>query len=195
MGNKNGALFAKSLFGYRRKDVIEYIRNVDAEHADEISRINYEKDCLQDRLNIAELKMWESEDQLKKERLAMNEKINKLTQEYDKKIAELSNAFNAQKDKLADSENRASSYLKLVDSSSLRAENAEAELTVLAAAVEDYKTEISEMKAKLDEKEAELRRATEFDALAKKLLESNGSRKQSELASIFSFFKKSRHNK
>ena len=195
MSKKNGILFSKSLFGYRRKDVIEYIRNVDTAHADELARVTAEKDGLQDKLNNAEIKISETVNLLNAERINSQEKIKKITAECDKKLSELTIAINAQRDKLADSENRASSYLKLVDSSSLRAENAEAELTILSAAIEDYKAEIADLKEKLSEKEAEIKRAAEFDALAKKLLENHSAKKHSDLPSIFTLFKKSRHHK
>ena len=192
---KNGALFSKSLFGYRRKDVIEYIRTVDVDHADEISRINSEKGNLQDRLECAESKISELENLLDKERAAYKEKIQKIIAEYDKKIEELINSVAAQKDKLSDSENRAATYLKLVDSSSLRAENAEAELAVLSANIEDYKNEIAELRTKLAEMEDEVKKASDFDALAKKLLENNNEKRKSGHTSVFSVFKKSRHRK
>jgi chromosome segregation ATPase len=192
---KNGALFSKSLFGYRRKDVIEYIRTVDVDHADEISRINSEKGNLQDRLECAESKISELENLLDKERAAYKEKIQKIIAEYDKKIEELINSVAAQKDKLSDSENRAATYLKLVDSSSLRAENAEAELAVLSANIEDYKNEIAELRSKLVEMETEVKKASDFDALAKKLLENNNEKRKTEHTSVFSIFKKSRHRK
>lgn len=192
---QNGTLFSKSLFGYRRKDVIEYIRSVDADHADELSRMNIEKEALRNRLEQAESKITELEDLLNKERLASKEKIKKITLEYDKKIEELINSVATQKDKLTDSENRAASYLKLVDSSSLRAENAEAELAVLSAAIEDYKNEIAELRAKLAEKDAEVKKASDFDALAKKLLENNNVKRRKDYTSVFSVFKKSRHHK
>ncbi len=195
MSKKNGTVFSKSLFGYRRKDVIEYIRTVDSEHADEVSRISDEKQILQNRLNETEARIRETEELMNKERLATQERIKKITLEYDKKLAELTNAMNSQKDRLADSENRASSYLKLVDSSSLRAENAEAELTILSAAIEDYKTEIADLKSKLAEKESELKRATEFEVLAKKILESNNQKKRTDISSLLSIFRKSRHGK
>ncbi len=195
IGMQNGTLFSKSLFGYRRKDVIEYIRTVDVDHADEISRINYEKGVLQDRLEQAESKNSELEDLLEKERAASKDKIKKIILEYDKKIEELINSVAAQKDKLTDSENRAATYLKLVDSSSLRAENAEAELAVLTANIEDYKNEISKLRSKLAEMEAEVKKASDFDALAKKLLENNNEKCRNEHTSVFSVFKKSRHRK
>jgi chromosome segregation ATPase len=195
MGKKNGALFSKALFGYRCKDVIEYIRTTDAEHTDEISRLVSERDALQEKLNKSEECVQKSEEQLIKERSSSQDRIKKISSEYDKKIAELTSLMILQKDKLADSENRASSYLKLVDSSSLRAENAEAELAISNAAIDDYKSEIADLKSKLSEKEVELKRASEFDVLAKKILESNSPKKQSTLNSVFSLFKKSRHHR
>ena len=195
MSKKNGALFSRSLFGYRSKDVIEYIRTVDAAHADELARMTAEKDDLQLKLNDAEIVIEQTKELMNKELQLSEDKIKRLTSEYDKRIAELTSAMNLQKDKLLNSENRASSYLKLIDSSSMRAENAEAELTILSATIEDYKTQISDLKSKLSEKEDEVKRASEFETLAKKILESNNTKKQSDPSPIFSFFRKSRHNK
>ena len=195
MAKKNGALFSRALFGYKRKDVIEYIRTVDVNHADELLRINSETEMIQKKLAASEALCKELENKLAQEKLSAQESQRKLTLEYDKKLAELNNAVNLQKDKLNDSENRASSYLKLIDSSSMRAESAEAELTVLSAAVEDYKAEIADLKSKLADKENELKKSSEFEALAKKIIESNNQKKQSDLSSILSFFKKSRNNK
>ena len=195
MAKKNGALFSRALFGYKRKDVVEYIRTVDVNHADELLRINSETEMIQKKLTASEALCKELENKLAQEKLSAQESQKKLTLEYEKKLAELNNAVNLQKDKLNDSENRASSYLKLIDSSSMRAESAEAELTVLSAAVEDYKAEIADLKTKLADKENELKKSSEFEALAKKIIESNNQKKQSDLSSILSFFKKSRNNK
>lgn len=195
MGKKNGALFSKALFGYKRKDVIEYIRSSDSSHADEIYRLNSEKELLQEKLNKEEVKSRELDDQLIKEKQLSQEKIKKLSAEYDKKIAELTGAVNSQKERLENSENRASSYLKLIDSSSSRAETAEAELAVLSAVLEECKSENADLRAKLSEKENEIKRNSDFEQLAKKLLENNSSKRQNDLSSLFSFFKKNRHKK
>ena len=195
MAKKNGALFSRSLFGYKRKDVIEYIRTVDANHAVDLLRMNSENELLQKKLDALEALNKELENTLACEKLSSQESLKKLTLEYEIKLSELNNAVNLQKDKLIDSESRASSYLKLIDSSSMRAESAEAELTVLSAAVEDYKAEIADLKSKLADKENELKKSSEFEALAKKIIESNNQKKQSELSSILSLFKKSRNYK
>ena len=130
MAKKNGALFSRALFGYKRKDVVEYIRTVDVDHADELSRINSENESLQKKLDASEMLCKELENKLAQEKAFAQESQKKLTLEYEKKLANLNNAVNLQKDKLNDSESRASSYLKLIDSASMRAESAEAELTV-----------------------------------------------------------------
>ena len=195
MSKKDGVLFSKSFFGYRIKDVVEYIRSVDSTHADEISHMNAELEILRDKLNESENKCKQSEDMLSKEKMMFEEKIRKIIQEYDKKIAELTSDLNNQKVKLNDSENRASSYLKIVDSSSQRAEMAETELAVLSASIDDYRQEIENMKAQLAEKEVELKKASEFEILAKKILENNNQKKNNDLLAFLSVFKKSRHQK
>lgn len=195
MAKKNGALFSRAMFGYKRKDVVEYIRTVDVNHADELSRINSENESLQKKLDASEMLCRELENKLAQEKASAQESQKKLTLEYEKKLADLNNAVNLQKDKLNDSESRASSYLKLIDSSSMRAESAEAELTVLSAAIEDYKAEIADLKSKLADKENELKKSSEFEILAKKIIESNNQKKQSDFSSFLSLFRKSRNHK
>jgi chromosome segregation ATPase len=195
MGRKDGALFSKSLFGYKRKDVLEYIRNVDTDYADSLAAVNADKELLQNKLNICENKLEETEELLSAEKAANKELIKNLTLDYEKRLSEINKAYNALKDKLSDSETRASSYLKLIDSSSLRAETAEAELAVLSASIDDYKVEISDLKLKVAEKEAEIKRISEFDAIAKKIIDSNNANKRSEQHPIITLFKKRRHHK
>lgn len=185
MSKKNGALFSKSLFGYKRSDVIDYIRVTDQTHVDEIARISAEKDLLADRLSKAEITIKELESAMTNERTAAQEKVKKLTLEYEKRIAELANAQNAVKDKLNESETRASSYLKLADTSSVRAETAEAELTVISAALENSRAEIEALNKKLTEKEDEAKRIAELEALAKRMIASNSENSKSNKRKLF----------
>jgi hypothetical protein len=55
-----------------------------------------------------------------------------------------------------------------------------------------YKAEIEELKHKLAEKEAELKRVSDFEKLAKKLVESNQEEKNGILQSFISLFRKTR---
>lgn len=192
MSKKNGKLFSKSLFGYKCKAVHEYIRSVDEDHADELLRVQNEKTLLQERLSDAEYRVKNAEDRIRQDSINSQKQMSALKSDYESKIAALNSELNSYKEKLEESENRASSYMKLIDSSNTRAEAAEAELTVLSATTDDYKAEIEELKQKLVEKDAELKRVSDFEKLAQKLVQSNQEEKSGILQSIMSLFKKNR---
>jgi len=173
MSKKSGALFSKVLFGYKRSDVNEYIRVTDQTRAEELAHVNSEKEVLLEKLHNAETRISELETAVNNERMAAQERIVKLTKEYEKRVSDLSDQHRAFRDKLNESETRASSYLKLVDSSSLRAESAEAELSILSAALDDSKAEIEALNIKIAQKEQEIKRISEIESLAKKMLERN----------------------
>lgn len=173
MSKKSGALFSKVLFGYKRSDVNEYIRVTDQTRAEELAHVNSEKEVLLEKLHNAETRISELETAVNNERMAAQERIVKLTKEYEKRLSDLSDQHRAFRDKLNESETRASSYLKLVDSSSLRAESAEAELSILSAALDDSKAEIEALNIKIAQKEQEIKRISEIESLAKKMLERN----------------------
>ena len=192
MSKKNGKLFSKSLFGYKCKAVHEYIRSVDEDHADELLRVQNEKTLLQERLSDAEYRVKNAEDRIRQDSINSQKQMSALKSDYESRIAALNSELNSWKEKLEESENRASSYMKLIDSSNTRAEAAEAELTVLSATTDDYKAEIEELKQKLAEKDAELKRVSDFERLAQKLVQSNQEEKSGILQSIMSLFKKNR---
>jgi chromosome segregation ATPase len=192
MSKKNGKLFSKSLFGYKCKDVHEYIRSIDEEHASEISKAQNEKTALQDKLTEAENKIKAAEERIKQDSINAQKQIAAVKADCDSRVASLNESLDQLKERLEESENRASSYIKLIDSSNIRAEAAETELTVLSATAEDYKAEIEELKHKLAEKEAELKRVSDFEKLAKKLVESNQEEKNGILQSFISLFRKTR---
>lgn len=192
MSKKNGKLFSKALFGYKCKNVHEYIRNTDEEHANELSRVQAEKAQLQDKLTDVEYRLRTAEERIKLDALTAQKQIKDLTADYEARISLLNASLDSYKEKLIDSEGRASSYIKLIDSSNAKAESAEAELTVLSATLDDYKSEIDLLKQKLAEKEIEIKRVSDFEKLTKKLIESNQEEKQSVLQSIVSLFKKNK---
>ena len=173
MSKKSGALFSKALFGYKRSDVNEYIRVTDQTRAEELAHVNSEKEVLLEKLHNAETRISELETAVNNERMAAQERIVKLTKEYEKRLSDLADQHRAFRDKLNESETRASSYLKLVDSSSLRVESAEAELSILSAALDDSKAEIEALNIKIAQKEQEIKRISEIESLAKKMLERN----------------------
>ena len=170
MSKKNGAVFSKRLFGYKKSDVNEYIRNSDQSHAEEIAALNFEKSFLSDKLKNAEVKIAELEALRESEKTAYESKLKKLTAEYEKKLGEMTTIQSNYAEKLNESESRASSYLKMADSSSIRAESAEAERTIMSAALEDSKNQIEVLNKKLALKEAESERLSEIESLAKKAI-------------------------
>ena len=170
MSKKNGAVFSKRLFGYKKSDVNEYIRNSDQSHAEEIAAINFEKSFLSDKLKSAEAKIAELEVQIESEKAFYESKIKKLTSDYEKKLGEMTTIQSNYAEKLNESESRASSYLKMADSSSVRAESAEAELAIMSAELEDSKNQIEALNKKLAIKEAESVHLSEIEALAKKAI-------------------------
>lgn len=145
MSKSNGAMFSKALFGYRKSDVNEYIRQADEAQSNEISRLKDEILKLENTATAAEIRIKDLEAALENERATSAAKFQKLTEETNKKLAEAQKKETAINDKLTESEARASSYLKLADSSSQRAEAAEAEVTRLTTALENAKLEIEEL--------------------------------------------------
>ena len=85
MSKKDGAVFAKSLFGYKKRDVNEYIRLADESHSAKIKE--YET-----RIN-------ELEETLSKERASYQSQVKSLSDEKDDatKKAEIAKLKQAQK--------------------------------------------------------------------------------------------------
>lgn len=148
MAKSKGTLFSKSLIGYKRADVNEYIRQSDEDHADEITELKDEILKLENHVLRAEAKIKELESMLEKERASAAADIRKLTEASNQKLAEAEKTQAQISDKLSETEARATSYLKLADSSSLRAESAEAEVTLLSAGLESARVEIEELKTR-----------------------------------------------
>lgn len=170
MSKKNGAVFSRRLFGYKKSDVNEFIRNSDQSHAEEIAALNFEKSFLSDKLKSAEAKIAELEILRESEKAAYECKLKKLTADYEKKLGEMTTIQSNYAEKLNESESRASSYLKMADSSSVRAESAEAELAIMSAELEDSKNQIEALNKKLALKEVEAQRLSEIESLAKKAI-------------------------
>lgn len=162
MSKSNGALFSKALFGYKKSDVNEYIRQADEERSTEISRLKDEILKLENSAEAAQNRIKELESLLEKERASAQSKVRELTEESEKKFAEAKKAQADIFDKLTESESRAISYLKLADSSSQRAESAEAEVTLLSAGLESARLEIQELKSK---NTADAKKISELEAV------------------------------
>lgn len=146
MSKNNGTLFSKSLFGYKKSDVNEYIRQADESRSNENSKLNDEILRLESSAAALESRVKELETTLENERLSSASEIRKLTEETERKLAEAQKSEAAICDKLTESEARAGSYLKLADASSQRAESAEAEVAELTTALESARLEIEELK-------------------------------------------------
>lgn len=164
MSKSNGALFSKTLFGYKRTNVNEYIRHADEEHADEISKLKVEILKLENHVGEAESrikelelvlenerasalsKIKELESKLESERVSSALKIQELMDDSNKKLSEVEKCHAEISNKLSESEARATSYLKLADASSLRAESAESEVALLSAGLESARVELEELK-------------------------------------------------
>ena len=132
MSKKDGAVFSKSLFGYKKRDVNEYIRQSDESNSETIKDYESRLDELQKAL-AAEKDSYEA-------------KIEKLNAEKDAVSEEFQNSIKEYKSKLDDSESRCASYLKLADAASMRAEEFEKRIAVLSAELEIKNSELQILK-------------------------------------------------
>ena len=132
MSKKDGAVFSKSLFGYKKRDVNEYIRQSDESNSETIKDYESRLDELQKAL-AAEKDSYEA-------------KIEKLNAEKDAVSEEFLNSIKEYKSKLDDSESRCASYLKLADAASMRAEEFEKRIAVLSAELEIKNSELQILK-------------------------------------------------
>lgn len=170
MAKKQGAIFSKSLFGYKCSDVNNYILYTDQKHVDELDCLKKENALLNERLIQSEAKNMELSAALQAERSAFDVKLKNKTLEYKQELETLSSVQNGIREKLAESEMRASSYLKMADASAMRADSAEAELSILTAVLEDSKAEIKTLQSDLAKKDKEIRRISEIETLAKTII-------------------------
>ena len=122
MSKKDGAVFSKSLFGYKKRDVNEYIRQSDESNSETIKDYESRMDELQ-KVLAAEKDSYES-------------KIEQLNVEKEAIAEEFQNSIKEYKTKLEDSESRCASYLKLADAASMRSEEAENRIAGLSAELE-----------------------------------------------------------
>ena len=142
MSKKDGAVFAKSLFGYKKRDVNEYIRLADENNSEKIKEY--------------EAKINELEETLARERNAYQSQLKKLSDEKDDVTKKAENAKLEFDRKLADSEARCASYLKLADAATLRAESAEARVNELSAQLDIQKSEMNALKSKSEADEKQI---------------------------------------
>ena len=142
MSKKDGAVFAKSLFGYKKRDVNEYIRLADESNSEKVKE--YEA-----RIN-------ELEETLACERTAYQSQLKELSNEKDDVIKKAEIAKLEFESKLADLQARCASYLKLADATTFRAESAEARVNELSTQLEIQRTEINALKSKSEADEKQI---------------------------------------
>lgn len=142
MSKKDGAVFAKSLFGYKKRDVNEYIRLADENNSEKIKE--YEA-----RIN-------ELEETLARERISFQSQLKELSDEKEDLTKKAEKAKLEFESKLADSQARCASYLKLADAATLRTESAEARVNELSTQLEIQKTEINALKSKSEADEKQI---------------------------------------
>lgn len=139
MSKKDGAMFSRSLFGYKKRDVNEYIRIADENNSEKI------KEC--------EVRIKELENGLSEEKKASQIEISRLVENNEaaaKNAEDLKLVYEA---KLAESEARAISYLKLADDANQRADLTEAKNAELLSALDEKETKIKELEDRIDASE------------------------------------------
>ncbi len=164
MSKANGTLFSKSLFGYKKSDVNEYIRQADDARAEELAVVKKQVSLLEDQLAMADVRIKELEADIVNQQNKAKETLKKLSSQYEIKLSDASKVNLALKEKIAESDARATSYLKLADASKVRAENAEAKVAIFSSNLESANAEIKELSVKLAEKDAEIKRLSELEA-------------------------------
>lgn len=157
MSKKNGAFFSRTLFGYKRADVNEFIRQSDRSHEDNIVLLTSERDLYEERAINAETRVKELETTLERERNGAKEALKRVSAEYEKKLL----ASAAEADGMR---NRLSVEVKKSLELIARAETAEEKLSSLSAELEAMRAEIEELKQKISEKREEAKKQAELDA-------------------------------
>lgn len=137
MSKRDGAIFSKSLFGYKKCDVNEYIRLADESSSEKIKEY--------------EARIKELEETLLSERTIHQAEINKLSDELGSAAKNAELAKREFDKKLTEAEERCATYIKLADNASSRAEASELRVTELSCDIERQKEEITTLKGKIDE--------------------------------------------
>ncbi len=139
MSKKSGAIFSKSLFGYKKRDVNEYIRAADEKNSEKIkeceARINELETTLSDERSTAKAEI----SRLIEANKAAEKKIEILKCDYETKLAE--------------SEARGGSYLKLADDANLKVDTAENKIAELSAVLAAKESTISDLNDRIEASE------------------------------------------
>ena len=134
MSKIKGALFSKSLFGYRKRDVNEYIRMSDESNSEKI--------------NACENKIKSLEETLVNETSSFQAQIKALEEERDAALKNAESSARAYEENIAGLEARASSYLKLADDASSKNKALEEKVEELSAYVAEKEAELQALKEK-----------------------------------------------
>ncbi len=134
MSKKDGAIFSKSLFGYKKRDVNEYIRLADESNSEKIKEY--------------EARIKELEEAILREKSAYQTDIRNLSNEKESLAKNAERAKQEFEKKLAESEDRCATYIKLADNAAQRAEASELRVADLSSEIERQKSEINMLNAK-----------------------------------------------
>ena len=193
MSKTKGTLFSKSMFGYNKSDVNNYLREADESHANQTAALKAEIDDLSTKLNDAEARINNLELELSNQKEASDETIRKLSAESERKLSEAIKAESEARAQLSDSEARATAYLKLADSSAMRAESAETESSILTVSLEEARKEIDQLKVELAEKNEDKKRLAELEEITKRYAaryeEEKEAKKRNPLLRLIGLFK------
>ncbi len=168
MSKKEGTMFSKSLFGYNKEDVNEYIRQSDVSHSSVVEQLKQDNELLNEKLDLSEKRVAELEKILDQEKEDRKEWVREINSEHAKRLAEAVNNYNLLKAKLASTESRATSYLKLADTLKARSETSEAECTILSASLDEANSAADELRKMLKEKDDEIKRLTELEIISRR---------------------------
>lgn len=193
MSKNKGTLFSKSMFGYKRSDVNNYIRESDELHASEVSALKLENERMSRVIREYEDRISELEAILEKERKNTSDTIRKLTEESERKLSEARKSEDEVQAKLNESEARATAYLKMADSSAIRAESAETESSILSVSLEEARKEIDQLKVELAEKNEDKKRLAELEEITKRYAaryeEEKEARRKNPILRLIGLFK------
>ncbi len=139
MSKKDGAMFSKSLFGYKKCDVNEYIRIADEQSSYKI------KDC--------EARIKDLEAKLAEEKNASQSEIDRLKNIYEMTVKNTDDLKIEYEAKLAESEARVISYHKLADDANQRAEIAEDKNSELKNVLDEKESKINDLNLRIDASE------------------------------------------
>ncbi len=136
MSKKDGAVFSKALFGYKKRDVNEYIRLADESNSEKMAEY--------------EARMRELQNVIAADKASYESEIRKLNEEKATAAKDFECFKLEFENKIEESEARCASYLKLADAASLRAESAETRIAELSSELELKISELQILKERVE---------------------------------------------